>query len=202
MIRAFNQFTESITRALHSSAIFDYCHNTINAPFSFDDVLRFQLVYGVSAFDTLIHRLVRIGLVNIFNGTRPPTDKYLTENVSLAVMADIRGATVPPPEYYFEQEIVRRHRHLSFQDPNKISDALAFIWNEPQKWVKIAHEVGQTDATVKTTLKTICARRNSIVHEADIDPFTDSKIPITKSDSEHAVQFLKICGEAIYNLVK
>ena len=153
MIRAFNQFDEAIKRALDSSALFDYCTSTITTPFSFDDILRFQLVYGVSAFDTLIHRLVRIGMVETFCGRRPPTDKYQAENVSMAVMESIRTATVPPPQFYFEQEVVRRHKHLSFQDPGKVADALGFIWDEPQKWVKIAAILGQNDGVVKTRLK-------------------------------------------------
>jgi len=97
----------------------------------YDDLLRSQVVYAVSAFDKLIHDLVRIGMVQIFSGARPATAKYLSESI----------------------------------------------------------------------LRIIVVRRNAIVHEADIDPTTNAKPPITQVECREITDFLQSCGTTIAGLV-
>ncbi len=55
--------------------------------------------------------------------------------------------------------------------------------------------------TAKTTLKLIANRRNTIVHEADIDPSTNLKYLISKFDCQSTTDFLCKCGEKIVSLV-
>ena len=38
---------------------------------------------------------------------------------------------------------------LSFQDPTKIADGLSYIWNEDQKWQRIALGLGMSDEDAK-----------------------------------------------------
>ena len=63
---------------------------------------------------------------------------------------------MPPKEHFFEQEIIKKHKLLSFQDPAKIADGLSLIWNENQKWKQIALKMAMGENEVRTTLKTIC----------------------------------------------
>ena len=97
--------------------------------------------------------------------------------------------------------MVRKLSFLSFQDPDKVADGLSFIWQEPHKWQHIAASIGVDQHTAKTTLKTIVARRNQIVHEADIDLATRQKYLIDKTETETACNFILSCGQAIYNNV-
>ena len=53
----------------------------------------------------------------------------------------------------------------------------------------------------KTTLKTISARRNQIVHDADIDIATGKKYSIEKTETEDVADFILNCGTAIYDNV-
>ena len=90
---------------------------------------------------------------------------------------------------------------MSFQDPVKVADGLSFIWNEGQKWQKIAGKIGLSDGVARTTLKLIADRRNAIVHEADIDPVTSLKLGITRQECEDTSSFLQNCGNEIAGLV-
>lgn len=191
-------------------ALYEDLESQILVTHSFDDLLRSQIVYAVSAFDKLIHDLIRIGMVEIFCGRRSATPKYLTETISLQAYQQLRTASLssfPPPEYYFEQEVIKKLKIVSYQDPNKVAEGLSYIWQEKQKWQRIAIEMSTsnspyTDKTAKQTLKLIADRRNSIVHEAHINPLTNQKYSIDKVECQYSIDFLVRCGEAIFSLVQ
>jgi hypothetical protein len=50
-------------------------------------------------------------------------------------------------------------------------------------------------------LKLISTRRNAIVHEADMDPLTNARTPITRAEANDITDFLEKCGTSIVNLV-
>jgi hypothetical protein len=50
-------------------------------------------------------------------------------------------------------------------------------------------------------LKLISVRRNAIVHEADMDPLTNAKAPISRDECNDVTDFLLNCGNAIGRLV-
>lgn len=195
-------FNSNIQQAREISALHDYLARTVTVPLEqFEDLLRSQLVYGVSAFDKLIHDLVRIGMVETFMGSRPATAKYLGEPISMQVHMNIGAATIPPKEHVFEQALFQKFKTVSFQDPAKVADGLSYVWGENQKWQAIAASIGMTDNAARTQLKLIVDRRNAIVHEADYDPVTSSRYPISKTESEGSLDFLANCGNAIANFV-
>jgi len=122
--------------------------------------------------------------MDIFIGRRQATPKYLAERITMEVLNAMSTATIPPKEFYFEQHVVSRLKIVAYQDPDKVADGLSFIWNEPSKWYRIAGAIGAEEHFVRTTLRLIVNRRNSIVHEADMDLATGRKQPITKSEIE------------------
>jgi hypothetical protein len=202
MLRALSVFDANIGSARHLSHLFEYLTQKVAGPLSFDDLLRSQVVYSVSALDKLVHDLVRIGMVEIYIGRRNPTAKYKAEQISLEFHGLLVGAIVPPKEVVFEQEVVRKLGYVAYQDPDKISDGLALIWDEPQKWDKIATKMGTTASAAKTRLRLIVARRNAIVHEADMSPLTTVKTPMTDQECSDITAFMHSCGHAITDLVR
>jgi hypothetical protein len=133
---------------------------------------------------------------------RPATPAYLARTITIQIHADLTGATFPPKEFLFQQEIVKQLSRATFQDPDRIAEGLAHIWNPPDKWAMVAAEIGGTSAQdVRMRLKLIANRRNAIVHEADMDPLTNANTPITAQECEETVAFLLGCGQAITNLV-
>jgi hypothetical protein len=201
MLNSLSAFRENIRSARELGPLYDYLVANIMVPMNFDDLLRSQIVYSVSAFDKLIHDLVRIGMVDTFIGTRTQTPKYSAEKMSMEAYNLISAATIPPKEYYFEQHIVSKLKLIAYQDPDKVADGLSYIWDEQNKWQAIAAAMTMDGPSVRTKLRLIINRRNFIVHEADIDPATGLKRPITKADCESTISFLESCGEKIVGLV-
>jgi hypothetical protein len=201
MLNSLSIFRANIKDAREISALHDYLVAKIGPSMNFDDLLRLQIVYSVSAFDKLIHDIVKIGIMDIFIGKRQATPKYLSEKIAMEVLNAMNAATIPPKEFYFEQHVVSRLKIVAYQDPDKVADGLSFIWNETNKWHKIAGAIGSDEHSVRTTLRLVVDRRNSIVHEADIDMPTGKKKAITQADCETTITFLEKCGDAIVNLV-
>ncbi len=201
MHNALSAFEANIKDVLEIDALYVHLRDTLKVPLILDDLLRSQIVYAVSAFDKLIHDLVKIGILEIFSGHRPQTPKYLNESISLQVHVNLLNATFPPKEYIFEQEIVRKLKHLSYQDPDKVADGLSYIWNEKHKWSAIAAAMMRDEDSTKKQLRLIVDRRNNIVHEADIDLLSGNKNSITKTDCEEVISFIQTCARAIVSLV-
>lgn len=202
MHSALTLFKRNIEDTRNLTSLYEYLELSMQSPFSFDDLLRSQIVYSVSAFDKLVHDVVRLGIMEIFTGGRPPTQKYLDESILISIYNELISATVPPKEYIFEQSIVNKLKTISYQDPAKVVEGLSYIWNEKHKWQKIAEKMAiGDDRTARTTLKLIVSRRNEIVHEADIDPLTNQKKSISKTECQSITDFLYGCGEAIVELV-
>jgi hypothetical protein len=201
MRNAFSVFKKNITETKNLSVMHSYLKNQITIPMSFEDLLRAQIVYSVSAFDKLIHDLVRIGIVQIFSGSRTVTPKYLSETISIDIFNELITATLPPKEIIFEQAIVQKLKKNSYQMPDKVADGLSYIWSEPNKWRKISEQMRINEAAAKTQLKLISTRRNSIVHEADIDPSTGLKYSIDENECLIINNFIENCATAIFHLV-
>jgi hypothetical protein len=201
MHNALSLFRKNIEEAKSLTPVYEYLESSLVTPLSFDDLLRAQIVYSVSAFDKLMHDLIRIGMVEIFMGNRPTTPQYLAETITISTYSELISATFLPKELVFEQAIVRKLKTVSYQTPDNVAKGLSYIWNDPQKWQKIASNMAMDTETVKTELKLIVDQRNRIVHEADINPLTNQKYSITKSDSQSVTDFLQKAGEAIYMLV-
>ncbi len=108
---------------------------------------------------------------------------------------------MPPREFIFQQEIVRRHSHLSFQDPDKVAEALSLIWTMKHKWAVIGQAMGSTGEAVTTQMRLYVTRRNAIVHEADMHPLTNAKTPIDEQTVSDASDFVLRCGRSIAGLV-
>src|SRR5271155_4171410 len=117
MLNSLLGFKQNLSSSRDLGSLHDYLLAHVKAPMTFEDLLRFQIVYSVSAFDKLIHDLVRIGMVDIFIGKRPSTAKYLAERISMTAYAALSAATIPPKEYYFEQEVINKLKTVAYQSP-------------------------------------------------------------------------------------
>ncbi len=201
MLNAKRVFHKNIQQVNELGAVYDHLSNVVNIPEQFDDLLRSQIVNAVSAFDKLMHDLIRIGMVKIFENQRPPTGKYMSEAIAIQHLSSLTTSAVPPPAVRFEQIVREKLSTLSFQDPTKIADGLSYIWNEKQKWQQIALGLGMSDGDAKTKQKLIATRRNAIVHEADLDPVSNQKQSITRAETTDIAEFLLALGNRICDLV-
>jgi hypothetical protein len=203
MLRAKQIFDIGINRVRNIDSLFLHLTTQLGFnPMDVSDLLRSEIVYSLSSFDRLIHDLVKAGMIDSFKGIRTTTNAYKNFSITLKQFDAINSASIPPAEFVFEQTITSSHKHLSFQDPDKVVEALSLIWHENHKWQKIATEMGMNQNDLKTELKNIVIRRNQIVHEGDFDLFTGDIQPIFQSDTQQSVDFINSLGSTIYNLVK
>ena len=70
---------------------------------------------------------------------------------------------------WLENEIRERLGYQTFQQADKIADALRYISNK-KLWDEIAISSNKSSKDIKQQLNSIVDRRNKIAHEADIDP--------------------------------
>jgi hypothetical protein len=68
-----------------------------------------------------------------------------------------------------EDEIRERLGYESFQQPEKIADAIRYI-SDKKLWDEVAKKISRPAKDIKQQLNSIVDRRNKIAHEADIDP--------------------------------
>jgi hypothetical protein len=140
-------------------------------------------------------------MVEIFKGARPATPQYYSEPISIQFHGTLLTASLPPKEILFEQEIARKLKIVAYQDPQKVSAGLSYIWEEKDKWVKIGNRMGWNPDMAKTKLKLIVDRRNAIVHESDLDPISGTKNLITRAECKDVTDFIELCGKSIADLV-
>lgn len=202
MRQAINTFKGLLYQAEISEGLYQYLKSQ-KIPIDSSDLLRWQWVLAVSSLDKYVHDIVRIGMMNIFEGERIQTPKYKTFHIDMNVLSTISTAPVPVVE--FEKEVVRQHSHLAFQFPDKIAEALAYIWDASNKWEIISHhmQTAITPIDLKTKLKNIVIRRNQIVHQGDCMlmtmPLQQQDISLT--DTQDVINFIEELVKALDNSI-
>ena len=201
MNASYKKFQQIIVDTKNSGAVYSYLLNVVKPPYDYSDILRWQLAQTVSALDKLVHDLVRVGMLEIYQGRRDSTAKFESFGITLDILNNIKSN--PSQEIsYIEKQIFMVNGFKAFQDPDKISESLALIWKENHKWEKIAAVLGDNPTTVRSQLKNIVIRRNQIVHEGDYNGYLTTREGIDESDVTSVLSFIEKLGEAIFNCVK
>jgi hypothetical protein len=163
------------------------------------DILRAAIVAAVSAFDTFIHEITRIGMVEIFQATRPKTDAFGRFPVSMDSVLLV--VATPGLTKWLEDEIKRQHSWLAFQQPDKVADAIR-LFSAKELWKEIGALLGIDAKSAKNRLGLIVDRRNKIAHEADLDPTSPgSRWPIDEALVQDTIDTLEQIGNAIFQVV-
>ena len=196
---AIDQFRVNIARVRNLGVI----HNTLNAQttaaIDLSDILRSELVMAVSALDHYIHEIVRLGMLEVYRGTRPETSAFLRFQISLERVR--QALSIPTSDDWLDNEIRERHSWRSFQQADHIADAIRLI-SAISLWEQVSTHLEMPSQDVKEQLNFIVDRRNKIVHEADMDPTPyDTQWPIDEVLVDDAINFIEQIAEAIYDLL-
>lgn len=198
---AYNRFVKLVEETENVYAIYRFLTQKEKVPLDISDLLRWQWVQYVSALDKVVHDLVRIGMIDIFEGRRQRTDKYNTFQIDIQTYQNIHDGRVDA-SIAFENIIIQKHNFLAFQAPSKISDALAYISKEPDKWKRISGLMGMSKEQCTTYLKNVVIRRNQIVHEGDYTDILSRRQDIFEQDVLDIKEFILKLGKAIYDVAK
>ena len=158
-----------------------------------------QIVLSVSALDHYIHAITRTGMLEVYSGIRPATGAFLKFPVSAGVLmgSNSGGSGIA----LFEEEIRERHSFLSFQQPDKVADAIR-LFSSCKLWEEVGAMMESSPSDIKTRLKLIVDRRNKIAHEAALDPnFLDVRWPITSLDADSVTDYISGLCEAVHAVV-
>lgn len=198
MLNPIEQFRENLTRVQNLGGLQAVLDDSTTSAVDLTDLLRAQIVMIVSALDLYIHEITRIGMLEIYNEGRPQTDAFLKFQVSIDSV--IQGISNISRDEWLDTEIRSRHSHLSFQEPNKIADAVR-RFSSCELWPSVAKQLNLDVQDVKTQLSAIVKRRNQIVHEADLDPTypgTITRWTISSTDVSDTLDFIQKVCEAIH----
>lgn len=218
MTTALNVFNNGIAEARKMTIVYEHFVRDLNIPHDeVADILRAQIVNAVSAFDRLIHELVNLGVVETFLGSRVKTKKFLNQPFKAETLIKSLEFTSPGfmpssandnPQFLVEKEMREKMSYLAFEAPDKVKDALSYIWDNDHKMQTIAVDMGLAGATpndqqkkLEQELQLIVDRRNQIAHEGDVDPTTNTKRTITKNNSKDCIDFIEKLGLSIYKFV-
>lgn len=159
------------------------------------DLFRAALVQGVSAFDHYVHEEVRTRMLLIHQQPRATwPDPFSRFRVAMTSVVDARHSKV---DTWLDNEIRAQHGHLSFQQPDKVADAIRLV-SGVELWNTLAATIGQPPIGLKTRLKLIVDRRNTIAHEADTDPTPPrTRYPITREMVDESLDFLDVLVHAM-----
>jgi len=199
MNQAITQFRENIARVKALAATIKAVDSITTQAVDLSDFLRAEIVLAISALDHFIHELVRLGMLEICSGPRRPTDAYHSFLIPLQYAHSAQSCSLSD-QMWLDQAIRERHSWLSFQDPDKIADAIRLI-SSVHLWEEVGREIGKPAKDIKSNLKVIVDRRNKIAHEADIDPTNPGvRWPITQQIASQTVDFVESITEAIYKV--
>lgn len=201
MLRAIQQFRANIERVRVLGGLYGALEQLMTPVVDPSDLLRAQFVMVVSALDHYIHEITRIGMLEVYNGNRPPTSAFQRFQVSLG--AAMTGSAGTSESSWLDSEIRERHGYQSFQHPDKIADAVR-LFSSCELWPSVSSQLGISVTDAKDQLRLIVDRRNKIVHEADLAPsYTGAVVhwPIDPTDSTTAVNFIQELCEAIHTVI-
>jgi hypothetical protein len=138
-------------------------------------------------------------MLETYAGVRPQTDAYNRFRVPL--FAAGRAIQSPGISDWLDEAIREAHGWLSFQQPDKIADAVRLI-TAVNLWEAVSTKIGKPAGDIKLQLRAIVDRRNKIAHEADMDPSAPgARWPINEALVNDAVNFVEELGIAIADAV-
>lgn len=201
MQSALDQFHISISRVRDLIAV----HNSIKVQstpaLDLSDVLRAALVLSVSALDYYVHEVVKLGMLEVHRGTRSEPPAFAKFQINLGSAREGLSADVSL-DYWLEDAIQQGHSHKSFQQPDKIAEAIRLI-SDKKLWEEVGKVMNRNAKDVKQQLGIIVDRRNKIAHEADIDPTMGlgNRWNISEADVNNAVDFIEKVVESIHSIL-
>jgi len=198
MQAAIDQFRINIEYVRHLGALYISLRSQTTSVLDLSDILRAQLVMAVSVLDYYIHEIVRLGMLKGYHGHRIQTEAF--SRFQIALSGALQCISNPTSDDWLEDQIRNRHSFQSFQQPDKIADAIRLI-SDIELWKEVAKHLGKTSDDVKQQLTLIVNRRNQIAHEADIDPSFGTRWPIDEILLNESVDFIEQLAETIYEVL-
>lgn len=196
---ALQQYKENTRRARDLVGLASTLTAQTTQALDVSDIFRAALLLAVSALDHFVHEVSRKGMLEVVGGLRPATDAYYRFSVSLRTVSISQSQS--GGAQWLDDEIRKKHGWLSFQDPDKIADAIRLI-SPKDLWHEVGIILRSPAGDVKSRLRLLVDRRNKVAHEADMDPsFPGARWPIDSVLVLDAIDFLDGMADALLGVV-
>lgn len=182
------------------------CLNNFDATSSWF-ALRYVWIVSVSTFDLYMTELVSEAGLRWIDRSPPVLTQNLRQ-VEIPLGETMRMETLNPAEklLFYRDQVYASIQYTSFYRPEKVSEALSYIWICPakEKWARITkrfkasgkHE-GKTEKDIRDELSLIGDRRDLIAHSVDTPPGSSSPNPVDRKDAEKVRDFIIDLATAI-----
>jgi hypothetical protein len=174
---------------------------------NYDFSLRHIWVTCVSAFDLYMTELVsEVGLRLIDQSPPILTQNLRQIQVPLGNVLDMDRLSPTERLLFFRQHIFWAIQYKSFYRPDKLSEALSYIWLSPgkEKWGRILSGMkstgrydNRTEQDIRDELALIGDRRDLIAHAVDIPPGATHQNPARREDAVRVIEFIGDLAGAI-----
>ncbi len=197
MQSALDGFSENIRRVHLLHSLHASFSGQVMPVIDLSDLLRAEVVLAVSALDYYVHELTRIGMLQCWRGERIQTNAFKRFQMPIGAASALLAAG-SQAERILENEIRSKHNFATFQQPEKIADAVRLFSDVPL-WDSVGTRLGTTAKAAKASLGLIIDRRNKIAHEADIDPsYPGQRWPIDRVLVQDMLQTIERTVYAIH----
>jgi len=199
MQSAKTHFEQNIIRVKNLGAIYESINTQTTPILDLSDILRAQYVMLVSALDHFIHELVRLGMIDVYNGNRKPTKEFkeFIFSTNKKTLFD-KAIMEEKSDIWLNHQIRYRNGFKSFQEADKIKEAMLLI-TDTDIWEEVTTTLEGDVRQIKRKLNLIIDRRNQISHEADIEPTYQELRTIYIDDVKDSIIFIESLVEAIFS---
>ena len=164
---------------------------------------RFQVSLGSARQEKLIAMDIASWLENEIQQSQ--YSSFLQQSYTVSALLPVISRSIMNrlnKNSWLEYEVRERLGYQSFQQPDKIADAIRLI-SDKRLWDEVAIKLGSSAKEVKQQLSVIVDRRNKIAHEADIDPTFSigSRWYIDEILVSDAVNFIEQVVEGIHQIL-
>lgn len=122
MINSFNQFRKNIEAVKELDKLYTLLiSNFPTLKEESKEILRAEIALSVSALDSYIHDVVRVGMLEIYKGTRNASEKYKTFPLTIKTVEAIAVAINQEEKQIFLESAIREIiSRDSYQSPKGI----------------------------------------------------------------------------------
>ena len=190
MSKPIDNFSLQVKEVKKLNDIFQYNQRILTTGIDISGILRAQIVFVVSALDNYIHNVILYESLDILKNNKGHSPSFGKLSLGLnSVQLLLNNSTSSDPLALIKQEITHNLSWKSFQQPEKIAEALQIVCNK-KIWGEVSSLIGQPSSDIKEQLKLIVKRRDSIAHEADFDIVNQCQYNISHADVKKAINFI------------
>ena len=191
MKSAKKHFEQNIERVKNLGNIYKSINLQTTKVLDLSDILRAQYVLLVSALDHFVHEIVRLGMIEIYNGQRKVTKEFKVFILSIDKDVLFKKAIMEEKDdIWLDYQIRHKNSFKSFQQADKIKEAMLLII-DTDIWEQVAEILNEDIKSLKNRLNLIIDRRNQIAHEADIEPTYQELRDIHIDDINDSIEFIE-----------